>query len=160
MLEISIDPSSKNIVELNEGFLSLLHSSVKELLEEFECSDRSCSLLICDNAFIQKLNQQYRQKDYSTDVLSFAFDDDTEFVIPGSSLGDIVVSSETALSQSQEFEVTYEEEFARLTIHGILHLLGYDHELGDEEEKEMFELQDLYMQKFMQKYNGTDSALI
>lgn len=160
MLDISIEASSKNIIELNEQFLSLLDSSVKELLEEFECGDRSCSLLICDNSFIQRLNQQYRQKNYSTDVLSFAFDDEIEFVIPRSSLGDIVISSETALSQSQEFEVSYEEEFARLTIHGVLHLLGFDHELGDEEEKEMFELQDLYMQKFMQTYNSTDSTLI
>ncbi len=160
MLDISIEPSSKNVIKLNEQFLSLLHSIIKELLEEFECGDRSCSLLICDNSFIQQLNQQYRQKNYSTDVLSFAFDDDSEFIIQGSSLGDIVISSETALSQSQEFEVSYEEEFARLTIHGLLHLLGFDHELGDEEEKEMFELQDYYMQKFMQKYNGTDSALI
>ena len=160
MLDISIEPSSKNVIKLNEQFLSLLHSIIKELLEEFECGDRSCSLLICDNSFIQQLNQQYRQKNYSTDVLSFAFDDDSEFIIQGSSLGDIVISSETALSQSQEFEVSYEEEFARLTIHGLLHLLGFDHELGDEEEKEMFELQDYYMQKFMQKYDGTDSALI
>ena len=160
MLDISIEPSSKNIIKLNEQFLSLLHSIIKELLEEFEYGDRSCSLLICDNSFIQQLNQQYRQKNYSTDVLSFAFDDDFEFIIPESSLGDIVISSETALSQSQEFEVSYEEEFARLTIHGLLHLLGFDHELGDEEEKEMFELQDYYMQKFMQKYDGTDSALI
>ena len=160
MIDISIEPSSKNIIELNEHFLSLLNTFIKDLLEEFECGNRSCSLLICDNIFIQKLNQQYRQKNCSTDVLSFAFDDENEFILAESSLGDIIISSETAFNQSQEFQVSYEEEFIRLTIHGVLHLLGFDHELGKKEEIEMFDLQDYYMQTFMQKYNGTDSALI
>ena len=157
MFEISV---SGDIIPLADDYLVFLQAFLQNILKDFESENRICSVLICDNPFIQQLNKQYRLKDYPTDVLSFTMDEDEEFILPHSSLGDIVISSEMAFSQAQEFQVSYEEEFARLTIHGLLHLLGYDHELGEEEHKEMFSIQDTYMIQFMASYNNTDSALI
>ncbi|MGL5956529.1 MAG: rRNA maturation RNase YbeY [Brevinema sp.] len=159
MIEFTIEHSSNNIYPLTQTYIDLLVHFCQEILKEFHYDQRFCSILICDNLFIAKLNKTYRNKEEATDVLSFAFDDD-EFLLPHSALGDIIISSEKALSQATEFQVSYEEEFARLTIHGILHLLGYDHELGEQEHQEMFALQDRYMNTFMQQYNGSNSTLI
>ena len=93
------------------------------------------SLLLTDDENIQELNKTYRNKDKSTDVLSFPMED--KFM-----LGDIVISIDTAQNQANEREIELEREVAFLYIHGLLHLLGYDHELGEEEEKEMFDLQE------------------
>ncbi|MGL4676536.1 MAG: rRNA maturation RNase YbeY [Brevinema sp.] len=159
MIEITIDPSSKNIYPLTQEYINFLIQYCQEILKELHQEQRDCSILICDNNFITHLNKVYRNKESATDVLSFVYDD-SEFIFPNSPLGDIIISSEKALSQAEEFQVSYEEEFSRLTIHGMLHLLGYDHELGEQEHQKMFALQDHYMNTFMQKYQGSESALI
>lgn len=158
MISISYEESTHKPFP-NEYFL-LLETTIQHILKEHSSSERDLSLLICDNIFISKLNHQYRSKNEATDVLSFAFDDNEESPLPHSSLGDIIISYEKALDQASEYGVSYEEEFARLTIHGVLHLLGYDHEISEETHQGMFSLQDEYMQQFMKAYNGTDSALI
>ena len=84
------------------------------------------SLSFVRDLAIQKLNRTYRGKDKPTDVLSFAHDDD-QFV--GSrSIGDIVISVDTAKRQAREFKVSLLDELTRLFIHGMLHCAGYDHE--------------------------------
>jgi len=83
------------------------------------------SILFCDDHFIQDLNRDYRGKDKPTDVLSFALGDG-ESDTP--SLGDVVISLETAARQHARYGTTYAEELVRLLIHGIHHLLGFDHE--------------------------------
>jgi probable rRNA maturation factor len=88
-------------------------------------SVRSLSELFCSDARIQELNRIYRNKDKPTDVLSFAM---TEAGF-SSSLGDLVVSTETTIKQAKEYGVSREAEVVRLVAHGILHLLGYDHEM-------------------------------
>lgn len=88
-------------------------------------SELALSILFCDDDFIQNLNRDYRGKDKPTDVLSFALADgdcDTP------SLGDVVISLETAARQHARYGTTYAEELVRLLIHGIHHLLGFDHE--------------------------------
>jgi probable rRNA maturation factor len=97
-----------------------------------------------DDAYIQKLNLEYRGKDMPTDVLSFALNDtlneEPEILnTPGDAeilLGDIIISLETAARQAEEYGHSFLREIAFLTVHGILHLLGYDH-LEAEEEQEM-----------------------
>ncbi|SDF06229.1 rRNA maturation RNase YbeY [Sporomusa acidovorans] len=96
------------------------------------------SVVLADDEYIHQLNRQYRQKDSPTDVLSFAMNDqcagDQEPEIAETPedieilLGDIVISLETASRQAQEFGHSLERELAYLTVHGMLHLLGYDHE--------------------------------
>lgn len=98
------------------------------------------SLVLADDEYIQVLNRQYRDKDCSTDVLSFALNEGEEpLMIDGPEevlLGDIIISLETATRQAEEFGHSLERELAYLTVHGILHLLGYDH-MTEDDKKEM-----------------------
>ncbi len=100
------------------------------------------SLLITNDETIHLLNKEYRQKDKPTDVLSFPMEDDIM-------LGDIVISLDTAKNQAQEREINVDREVAFLFIHGLLHLLGYDHETSVEDEKEMFALQEEILKKLI-----------
>lgn len=100
------------------------------------------SLLITNDETIHQLNKEYRQKDKPTDVLSFPMEDDIM-------LGDIVISLDTAKNQALEREIGLEREIAFLFIHGLLHLLGYDHETSVEDEKEMFALQEEILKKLI-----------
>lgn len=90
------------------------------------------SVLLTDNMYIQQLNCQYRAKDLPTDVLSFALNEGEEpDIIDGPDmnlLGDIIISLDMAKSQAREYGHSLEREVAYLTVHGMLHLLGYDHE--------------------------------
>ena len=98
------------------------------------------SVVLANDEYIHALNLQYRGKDCPTDVLSFALNEgDEPEVIDGPEevlLGDIIISLETATRQAAEYGHSLERELAYLTVHGILHLLGYDH-MTEEEKKEM-----------------------
>lgn len=98
------------------------------------------SLVFCDDAYIQGLNKNYRGKDQPTDVLSFALNEGEEpEIVDGPShilLGDIIISLETAARQAEEYNHGLEREVAYLTVHGMLHLLGYDH-MTEEDKAEM-----------------------
>jgi len=76
-------------------------------------------------------------------------EDGDEFV---EMLGDVVISTEKARDQAKENELSWEGELANLAIHGLLHLLGYDHERGEEDAREMFSLQDEYLEWFLKEY--------
>ncbi len=110
------------------------------------------SILIVDNVYIQELNFIYRQQNRPTDVLSFALnelaDDEPELDLEGeiNALGDIVISLEQAQLQSEEFGHSLERELGYLVAHGMLHLLGYDHE-DDTERELMRNLEEKIMQK-------------
>ena len=89
------------------------------------------SIVFVDDAAIQVLNRDYRATDAPTDVLSFAQGGGDEFATPEGAarhLGDVIVSVETARRQAAEFGLALNDEVAHLVVHGILHLLGYDHE--------------------------------
>lgn len=89
-------------------------------------------VVFADDVYIRELNRDYRGVDAATDVLSFALDEGEEPEVQGgpeeSLLGDIVISLETAERQAAEFGHSLEREMAYLTVHGMLHLVGYDHE--------------------------------
>lgn len=85
----------------------------------------SLNILFTDDAEIRELNREFRGKDKSTDVLSFP---SGEKITDQSFLGELVISIPTAKRQAREFEVTLRDELLRLVVHGLLHLLGYDHE--------------------------------
>lgn len=102
--------------------------------------DASVSVTLCDNAHIKKLNRKFRNKNSSTDVLSFPMYDfrtECDIFAPGETveLGDVVISLERARVQAKEIGNTFLEEVAFLVVHSILHLLGYDHELSTDEEE-------------------------
>lgn len=94
--------------------------------------DSELSVLITGNEEIRALNKEYRKIDKATDVLSFPMEDPEM-------LGDIVISYEKLLAQANEFRVTADEELGRLLVHGLLHLIGYDHVKGGRQAKEMRE---------------------
>ncbi|MDR2693263.1 MAG: rRNA maturation RNase YbeY [Chitinispirillales bacterium] len=81
---------------------------------------RSTTVILCSDYFIRKLNRQYRKKDKATDVLSFHIGDDDL-------LGEVYISLQRAAVQARRYGVSYEDELKRLLVHGLLHLMGYDH---------------------------------
>ena len=94
----------------------------------------------------QELNLEHRQKDKPTDVLSFPLHEhglEKYDILP---LGDIFVCLEVAERQADEMNIPLNQELARLIVHGLLHLLGHDHEKSPEEEKKMIDLQEEILQ--------------
>jgi probable rRNA maturation factor len=92
-------------------------------------------VLVTDDAELQRLNRDFRGKDAPTDVLSFADDGAAAFVYAPDQpryLGDIAISYQRALDQAAEYGHSTARELAFLAVHGTLHLLGYDHELGEQ----------------------------
>ena len=124
---------------------SLTRKIAKKLLSVLECSDAELSILLTTDKEIQQLNAQYRGKDAPTDVLSFPQLEDEP---PDGSalLGDIVISMETANRQADEHGVSFQEEILRLLIHGLLHLLGYDHENVTPAEAERMQSKEAELQ--------------
>ena len=95
------------------------------------------SIVIADDETVQQLNHRYRGIDAPTDVLSFGMESADAFVMPSDSarlLGEIIISYVTAASQTDGSAGAIEDELAHLLVHGLLHLLGYDHEASDEAE--------------------------
>lgn len=92
--------------------------------------DQVVDLIFCSSQTIQRLNNSYRSKDSVTDVLSFPFGDEDY-------LGEIYICTERAIEQAKEYNFTLEEECSRLFVHGLFHLLGYDH--MSEEERHIME---------------------
>ena len=99
------------------------------------------SIVLCDDATIQSLNREWRGKDAPTDVLSFSLregdDDDPGLLLPIVMLGDLVLSIDTARMQAEERGHSLRDELRVLLVHGLLHLLGFDHEAGASEEEEV-----------------------
>ena len=130
-------------------YLSLLERTLKHLNLSFE---PIVSVSFVDDEFIHQLNRDYRKIDRPTDVISFAFldnEDDRESQLHGQGivcLGDIYISVDRAKAQAEEYGHSLNRELSFLFVHGLLHLLGYDH-MTPEEEKVMFALQDEILPK-------------
>ncbi|KAI5669171.1 hypothetical protein M9H77_19024 [Catharanthus roseus] len=122
------------------AFDGLMDSSYKT--RDTAISDVGCfenielSVLLCNDDFICKLNKEWRDEDHATDVLSMS-QHIPELKLPVLMLGDIVISVETAARQAEERGHTLLDEIRILVVHGLLHLLGFDHEISDEAETEM-----------------------
>jgi len=102
---------------------------VKRVLKDLGCHDKELSILFTNDETIAALNQQYRGKEGATDVLSFSM---LEEAVPSLfetvMMGDVVISVDTALRDAEELGQSFEKTVDQLLIHGILHLLGFDHE--------------------------------
>lgn len=125
-------------------YLELMDVTFEKL--RIKC-DPIVSVSIVDNRYIHKINKKYRGIDRPTDVISFAFLDsennyDKILFLPGPVvLGDIYISLDKAKEQAVEYGHSLHRELSFLFVHGLLHLLGYDH-MNKEDEEEMFKLQD------------------
>ena len=112
-------------------------------------TQKDIELLIVKNDEIQKLNKEHRNIDKATDVLSFPID----FDMPNMPLGSIVISTDFVEEKAKEYGHTFNEEFSLLFIHGILHLLGYDHEVDNGEHRNKEE-------ELIKEFNLPDSLII
>jgi probable rRNA maturation factor len=122
----------------------LLSKIAHRALEVLGLSKVELSIALVSDVQIKRLNKLYRNKDKPTDVLSFPIGEKVEDWLI---LGDIVISVDTAKRQAQALGHSLEEELKRLLVHGLVHLLGYDHELGGEEEKKFFELEEFVLKE-------------
>lgn len=125
--------------DVKEELESVLILVVKAALSmEKILKDVEVSIVLTDDAYIQELNKTYRKRNTPTDVLSFAMRDsvsgeELNFDFQGEEpLGDIVISLERAMDQAEEYGHTFKREVGYLAVHGMLHLLGYDHQTKEE----------------------------
>ena len=96
--------------------------------------DAELSILLCDDAFIRTLNRDYRDMDKPTDVLSFSMQEGEKLDSCPELLGDVIISVETAVRQAESAGIKPIDEVTSLLIHGVLHLLGYEHQQPEHEE--------------------------
>jgi len=115
-----------------------IKKKVDAIMASLNCLDKEVSILLMGDNDIRQLNKEFRDYDKSTDVLSFPQNSDEDPQIPGEIiLGDIAISLDKAKFQAKEHGLKLNEEIILLLIHGILHLLGYDHEISEQEEIKM-----------------------
>ncbi len=145
--------NQQKVMQIPKETKKLIEKAVKLCLKKENLSyDIEAAITLVDNESIRELNKEHRRIDLSTDVLSFPLieyingepqiepgdiDPDTNHVF----IGDIIISVEKAYEQAQSYAHSIEREFGFLAVHGILHLLGYDHETK-EDEKIMFSIQE------------------
>ncbi len=126
---------------------SYLDSLINRTLKHEQVKNANFSIVFVDEAKIQDLNKKYRGIDKITDVISFAFEDNPDIVYNNMRfLGEIYICIPRMIMQAKEYEHSEIRELAFLTCHGLLHLLGYDHQTKDEEEI-MFSLQEELLEK-------------
>ena len=106
------------------------------------------TIIFIDDEKMHELNKTYRGIDRTTDVLSFAYEDNETMKCDIRMLGEIFVSIPKMKEQAKDYGHSETRELSFLVVHGILHLLGYDHTLGEKEEKEMFSRQELVLNEF------------
>ena len=143
-MELDFNSFDESLVSYQETYEQLLNKALKHLKLNFE---PYVSVTLVGNEFIHNLNRDYRHIDRPTDVISFAFLDGNEnkdkifqsgeMVI----LGEIYISFDKAREQAASYGQSLDRELKFLFVHGILHLLGYDH-MNPDDEKIMFALQD------------------
>jgi len=151
-MDICLNINSEKKVNriLRAKISKLIEYALRKLHTESAC----VSINFVSRRIMQQMNRKYRGKDRVTDVLSFAvYDGSPAEFIGVNDLGDIFICIPVIEKQAREFGVTVEEELFRMLVHGLLHLLGYDHEKSKKEEKKMFDLQEKILEDYAKKEN-------
>lgn len=131
-----------------EDYLLELKSFLKKFIDDEKIGSGEFNIIIVDNKEIRRINKEYRYIDRETDVISFALEDNKSFVIKNYRvLGDIYISIDKVLQQAREYEHSFKRELFFLSLHGLLHLLGYDH-IKKEDEVIMFKKQEEVLNKY------------
>ena len=137
MNEIEIINETKEKIDIDD-----LRKVIDKALESENVSNAIMNVIIIDNEKIHEINKEYRGIDRPTDVISFALEDDKTFVNTDFRvLGDIYISIDKVHEQAKIYGHSERRELSFLTVHGVLHLLGYDH-MKKEDEVVMFKKQD------------------
>ena len=134
LIEIINDYSEK--LEINSEYIKLLY---KEILYQEKINIYNISLILTNRNYLNKLKRKYLKKDHYTDVIAFNLNDKDEDII-----GEIYVSIDDIKYNSIKFKNTFDKEFKRIIIHGLLHIIGYK-DKTDSEKKKMTNLEDRYM---------------
>ena len=138
-----INETNNEIKELKE-----VEGVVEFALKYQKINNALFNIIIVDENKIQELNRDYRGKDSVTDVISFALEDDEIFIDTDIRvLGDIYICIKRAQDQAIEYGHSLLRELAFLSVHGLLHLLGYDH-IEKDDEKVMFSLQEMILDEY------------
>jgi probable rRNA maturation factor len=128
-VQLVLPDDPDRLSHLNIALLKRRANAVLRLLKQ---SKSELSIALVGDGEIRELNRDYRQRDRATDVLSFSLVDGDWASFRGGMLGDVVISLETARRQARTRHRSLDEETARLLIHGVLHLVGHDHEASDD----------------------------
>ena len=150
-MRLSVDfKNDQNEIEVRVALKAVVRKAIFNTLvyEGFDY-DVELSVSFLNNEQIKELNKQYREKDCATDVLSFPMYSNVSEINEAFSpvpLGDIVISLERAYLQGHHLNHSFYQEVAFLTVHSVLHLLGYDHETSKEDEEDMFRRQKEIME--------------
>ena len=124
-----------------DEYIETIKEVVIHGLNKLKTGDVTFNIIFVNNPYIHELNKNYRNIDRETDVITFALEDDKTFNPEERILGDIYISIDKAKSQSEEYGHSLKRELCFLAVHGMLHLLGYDH-MEKEDERVMFNLQE------------------
>jgi probable rRNA maturation factor len=117
--------------------MSTIQQKAKDILNVLECHDAELSVLIVDDPQITILNTKYLHRSGPTNVIAFPMHTDVFPNISPQLLGDVVISIETAAREGESIGIDMEERFIQLLVHGILHLIGYDHEKSESQAENM-----------------------
>lgn len=152
--------NDQNAVKVPSGVRLLIRRCCNAVLQMEEFNDSAeISVRFVDNEQIRELNSQYRNIDRETDVLSFPLGENGEYDRNPSTdavlLGDIVISMQKAMEQAEEYGHSLDREVAFLTVHSMLHLLGYDHIDGGMEAVRMREKEETVLTQLGLKRNGS-----
>lgn len=132
MIDVLFD-NRQDIMEVTAENMKAVEKAVETVLRaEGEEGDFEVSVSFVTNEEIRELNRDYRNVDSETDVLSFPMDDEFD---GKTILGDIVLSTQRIIEQANDFGHSLEREMIYLTVHSMLHLLGYDHIIGEEKDE-------------------------
>ena len=119
-----------------------LNKVIEHTLEKLKVENAHLSIILIDDDLMHDMNKRYRGIDRTTDVLSFAYEDNQKIKCEVRELGDIFISIPKMQCHATEYGHSEKRELSFLVVHGILHLLGFDHTIDSEHEKEQFDLQD------------------
>jgi probable rRNA maturation factor len=142
---------------LTEGFTTRLTELLESLLQDSDLGWGEVNVVVGDDEMLQNLNREYRSKDAPTDVLAFSYiegEEDIDSDDPDFAIGDIFISLEKASLQAENAGHTIARELAFLAVHGMLHLIGYDH-IEDDEAALMRKKELAVMEIFDQGLNGS-----
>ena len=130
-----------------DEYMDKLYSLIEFALKREKLDNVEFNIIFVDSNKIHEINKEYRGIDRVTDVISFALEDDLEIKLDHRVLGDIYICVERAHEQALEYGHSFLREISFLMIHGLLHLLGYDH-MEPEDEKVMFGKQEDILNEF------------
>lgn len=134
---------------VNQSKISLPRKFVTEWMsavsQNLKLKDPEITIVFLDPAPAKKLNHQFRRKNYATDILSFESED------PGQ-LGELVICPQVLKVQAKQHGHSFQAELGYMLIHGVLHLLGHDHEKSAKEAQQMFKIQDQLFDRLCAKF--------